>query len=108
MAELAKLLRWPVLLLLAGAGITLVYRYCPDRDPRKAGWFTWGAVLSTFCWLPISLAYSFYVDNFADYNATYGTMGALIGFLLWIWVSTVIVIIGAELNAELEREPPRP
>ncbi|MCA1366740.1 YihY/virulence factor BrkB family protein [Bradyrhizobium sp. BRP14] len=104
---LAKLLRWPVLLLLIGAGITLLYRYGPDRDPPKLRWLTWGAALSTLCWLPASLLFSFYIDNFANYNATYGAMGTLIGFMLWIWVSTMIIIVGAELNAELERQTAR-
>ncbi|MBZ7927630.1 YihY/virulence factor BrkB family protein (plasmid) [Ensifer adhaerens] len=100
---LAKFLRWPLLLLLVGVGITLIYRYGPDREPQKSRWFTWGAAIATICWLPVSLLFSFYVDNFADYNATYGTMGALIGFMLWIWVSTIIILVGAELNAELEQ-----
>ncbi|MCA1408524.1 YihY/virulence factor BrkB family protein [Ensifer sp. IC3342] len=103
----ARFVRWPVLLLLIGAGITLLYRYAPDRDPPKLRWLTWGAAFSTLCWLPASLLFSFYIDNFANYNATYGAMGALIGFMLWIWVSTIIIIVGAELNAELEHQTAR-
>ncbi|AFL50555.1 membrane protein [Sinorhizobium fredii] len=105
--RLARIARWPVLLLLIGAAIALVYRYGPDRDPPKLRWLTWGAAFSTLCWFPASLLFSFYIDNFADYNATYGAMGALIGFMLWIWVSTMIIIIGAELNAELEHQTAR-
>ncbi|AFL52371.1 membrane protein [Sinorhizobium fredii] len=105
--SLARILRWPVLLLLIGAAIALLYRYGPDRDPPKLRWLTWGAALSTLCWLPASLLFSFYIDNFADYNATYGAMGALIGFMLWIWLSTIIIIVGAELNAELEHQTAR-
>ncbi|WP_179213885.1 YihY/virulence factor BrkB family protein [Rhizobium sullae] len=105
--RLARIARWPVLLLLIGAAISLLYRYGPDRDPPKLRWVTWGAAFSTLCWLPASLLFSFYIDNFADYNATYGAMGALIGFMLWIWVSTIIIIVGAELNAELEHQTAR-
>ncbi|MCA1440286.1 YihY/virulence factor BrkB family protein [Ensifer sp. IC4062] len=105
--SIAKFVRWPVLLLLIGAGIALLYRYGPDRDPPKLRWLTWGAAFSTLCWLPASLLFSFYIDNFANYNATYGAMGALIGFMLWIWVSTIIIIVGAELNAELEHQTAR-
>ncbi|MQW88163.1 YihY/virulence factor BrkB family protein [Sinorhizobium saheli] len=105
--RLARIARWPVLLLLIGAAIALVYRYGPHRDPPKLRWLTWGAAFSTLCWFPASLLFSFYIDNFADYNATYGAMGALIGFMLWIWVSTMIIIVGAELNAELEHQTAR-
>lgn len=105
--SIARFVRWPVLLLLIGAGITLLYRYGPDRNPPKLRWLTWGAAFSTLSWLPASLLFSFYIDNFANYNATYGAMGALIGFMLWIWVSTIIIIVGAELNAELEHQTAR-
>ncbi|ASP82687.1 YihY family inner membrane protein [Sinorhizobium meliloti] len=104
---LLRFVRWPVMLLLIAAGITLIYRYGPSREPAKLRWLTWGAALSTICWLGASLAFSYYIDNFANYNATYGALGALIGFMLWIWISTMIVIIGAELNAELEHQTAR-
>ncbi len=105
--RLLRFVRWPVMLLLIAAGITLIYRYGPSREPAKLRWLTWGAALSTICWLVASLAFSYYIDNFANYNATYGALGALIGFMLWIWISTMIVIIGAELNAELEHQTAR-
>jgi uncharacterized BrkB/YihY/UPF0761 family membrane protein len=92
---------------LLAAVLPSLYRYGPDRDPPKLSWLTWGAALSTLSWLPVSLLFSYYIDNFADYNATYGAMGALIGFMLWIWISTIIIIIGAELNAELEHQTAR-
>lgn len=104
---LVRFVRWPVMLLLVAAGITLIYRYGPCREPAKLRWLTWGAALSTICWLVASLAFSYYIDNFANYNATYGALGTLIGFMLWIWISTMIVIIGAELNAELEHQTAR-
>jgi len=104
---LARLVRWPIMLLLIWGAVTLLYRYGPDRERAKLRWLTWGALFSTFCWLAASVLFSYYIDNFADYNATYGALGALVGFMLWIWVSTMIVIVGAELNAELEHQTAR-
>jgi membrane protein len=101
---LAAIARWPVLLLLVGAGISMLYRYGPSRERAKVRWLTWGAAFSTTLWLVASMLFSFYLENFADYNATYGTLGALIGFMVWIWISVIILIVGAELNAEMERQ----
>ncbi|WP_050980034.1 YihY/virulence factor BrkB family protein [Sinorhizobium sojae] len=105
--NVAKLVRWPVLLLVLGAGIMVLYRYGPSRDPGKLKWLTWGVGFSLVSWLAASVLFSYYIDNFANYNATYGTLGAAIGFMLWIWLSTLIVIVGAELNAVLERKTAR-
>ncbi|OJU05864.1 MAG: ribonuclease [Rhizobium sp. 63-7] len=104
---LASLGRWPVILAIVGAGITLISRYGPSREPAKLRWLTWGAALSTLLWLATSFLFSFYLENFANYNATYGTLGALIGFMVWTWISVVIVIVGAEVNAELEHQTAR-
>jgi membrane protein len=104
---LINLLRWPVLLVLAAFGISLLYRYGPSREPAKLRWVTWGASLAALFWLAGSVAVSFYLLHIANYNATYGTLGALIGFLFWTWISTIIVIIGAEVNAELEHQTTR-
>lgn len=101
---LAKLARWPLLLLLVGIGITMVYRYGPSRHPAKLRWLTWGTAFSTILWLVASFTFSFYIENFADYNATYGTLGALIGFMVWTWISVIILILGAEINSELEHQ----
>lgn len=113
---LLSLLRWPLLLVLATFGITLLYRYGPSRERAKFRWLTWGAAFAALFWLLGSLGVTFYLSHVADYNATYGTLGALIGFLFWTWISAIIVILGAELNAELEHQtaedsttgPPQP
>ncbi|RUM07798.1 YihY/virulence factor BrkB family protein [Rhizobium chutanense] len=102
--HMALLLRWPLLLLVVAVAVTSIYRFGPSRQPAKFRWMTWGAVLTTVAWAAMSLGFSFYLDHFANYNATYGTLGALIGFLVWIWLSVVILVIGAELNAELEHQ----
>jgi membrane protein len=105
--ELARFARWPVILAFVGGGITLLYHYGPSREHAKFQWLSWGAVFSTFLWLGASMLFSYYLENFANYNATYGTLGALIGFMVWMWISTIILIVGAILNAELEHQTAR-
>ncbi len=102
--ELALLARWPVLALLIVSAILAIYRFGPSREPARLRWMTWGAALTVLAWLAMSFVFSFYLSHFANYNATYGTLGALIGFLIWTWLSVTILLIGAELNAELERQ----
>ena len=101
---LLSILRWPVLLVLIGAGIVLLYRYGPDRERAKWRWVTWGSVFATMVWIAASAAFSFYLQRFADYEATYGSLGAIIGFLMWTWISVIILIIGGKLNAEMEHQ----
>jgi hypothetical protein len=74
------------------------------REPEKLRWITWDAGLTTVAWFLTSLVFSFYLDHFANYNATYGTLGTLIGFMAWIWISVVLLILGAEVDAELEHQ----
>ncbi|CAN5764440.1 YihY/virulence factor BrkB family protein [soil metagenome] len=101
-ARLLRLLRWLVLLPIIALVVSLFYRYGPSRAPARWRWITTGSALATLVWLIASIAFSFYLDGFAHYNVTYGSLGALIGFLLWMWLSSLIVIVGAELNAEME------
>lgn len=104
---LIRLLRWPVLLILVAGGISLIYHYGPSREPAKFRWLSWGAVFSTLLWLAASILFSYYLETFADYQATYGALGALIGFMVWTWISVIALIVGAELNAELEHQTAR-
>lgn len=104
---LLSLLRWPVLLVLATIGISLLYRYGPSREPAKKRWISFGATLAALFWLAGSLGVSFYLSHIANFNVTYGTLGALIGFLFWVWISSIIIILGAEINAELEHQTRR-
>lgn len=99
-----SLARWPILLVFVAGGIALLYRFGPSREPARARWLSWGTAFATICWLAASIGVSFYLSNFANYNATYGTLGALMGFMFWTWISVIIVIVGAELNAELEHQ----
>ncbi|PDT81449.1 YihY/virulence factor BrkB family protein [Sinorhizobium sp. BJ1] len=101
---LTRVARWPAILLLGTLGTVLIYRYGPSRERAKLRWLNWGAVFSTLLWLAASWLYSYYLENFANYNATYGALGALVGFMMWVWISMVILITGALLNAELEHQ----
>ncbi len=102
--SLIRILRWPIVLTFIGCGIAMIYHFGPSREPAKGRWLSWGAVLSTLLWVTASILFSYYLVTFADYQATYGALGAVIGFMIWTWISVMIIIVGAELNAELERQ----
>lgn len=104
---LISFVRWPLLLLVAAVGISLLYRYGPSRRPAKWRWITIGSVLAAFAWIAASLALGFYLANFGNYDATYGSLGAAIGFMTWLLLSMFIVIAGAELDAEIEHQTAR-
>lgn len=100
-------LRWPVLVAAVAGGVALLYRYGPSRDPAKWRWVSWGAGLTTLVWILGSVGFSFYLANFAHYDRAYGPLGAVIGFMMWTYVSSLILLAGAELNAELEHQTAR-
>ncbi|GAN50410.1 YihY/virulence factor BrkB family protein [Methylobacterium radiotolerans] len=98
------LLRWPVLLVAVLLGLALLYRYGPSRDAPRWRWVTPGGALAALLWIVASLLFSWYVAHFGSYNKTYGSLGAAIGFMTWIWLSTMIVLTGAQVNAEMEHQ----
>lgn len=98
------LLRWPLLAVATILGLAVLYRFAPDRRRARWRWVTWGSVFATAVWLAGSILFSVYVSNFGSYNETYGSMGAVIVLLLWFWLSSFVVLVGAELNAEIERQ----
>lgn len=104
---LMRVARWPTLLVLVSLGLSLIYRYGPSRREAKWRWVTWGSVAAALGWVGGSVLFSWYVASFDSYNRVYGSLGAGIGFMTWIWLSLVIVLLGAELNAELERQTAR-
>jgi membrane protein len=106
-AALLLLLRWPVLLVLVMLALALLYRYGPSREHAKWRWLTVGSAFAAVSWIAVSLLFSWYLSNFADYNATYGSLGAVIGLMMWMWISTAVVLIGAELNSEIEHQTAR-
>jgi membrane protein len=100
---LMSFVRWPVLLVAIMLVVTALYRYAPSRTHAQWRGITWGSVFSTIAWLAVSLLFSWYTAHFGSYNKTYGSLGAVFGFMTWIWLSVTIVLLGAEIDAELER-----
>jgi membrane protein len=100
-------LRWPVMYGLIIVGLAVLYRYGPSRRLAKWRWITVGSVFAASAWLAVSSLFSWYLSNFANYNATYGALGAVVGLMMWMWFSTIVVLIGAELNSEIEHQTAR-
>lgn len=100
-----KVLQWPLVFAIVATGIGLVYYFAPDAE-QEWEWITPGAVLSTILWLIASLVFKVYVANFADYNATYGSLGGVIVLMLWFYLSAFAILVGAEMNAEIEHASP--
>ncbi len=98
------LLRWPALLLIVIFSLAVLYRFGPSRNRPKWRWISAGSVLAAVLWLAASGLFSWYVTQFGSYNRTYGSLGAAIGFMTWIWISNIVVLAGAELNFEMERQ----
>ena len=98
------LLRWPAMLLVAIGALAVLYRYGPSRQVERWRWVTWGSALAAVMWLVTSLLFSLYVAHFGNYDKTYGSLGAVIGFMSWIWVSVITVLFGAEINSEIEHQ----
>jgi membrane protein len=97
-------LRWPLLAVAVVLGLAVLYRYGPDRQNPKWSWVSWGAVIATVLWLAASALFSFYASNFGNYNETYGSMGAVIILMMWFFISAYVVLLGAEINAEMEHQ----
>ncbi|MEZ0498214.1 YihY/virulence factor BrkB family protein [Sphingomonas sp. IW22] len=111
-----QVLTWIVAGAIASAAFAFIYRYGPDRAPARWRWLSIGSVAATVLWLLATVGFGIYAANFANYNATYGALGAVVVLLMWLFVSSYAVLIGAELNAEAERQtlidtttgPPQP
>jgi membrane protein len=101
---IVRYLRWPVMFALMILGLSVLYRYGPSRRLAKWRWLSVGSVFAAIAWLAMSLLFSWYLGNFANYNATYGALGAVVGLMMWMWLSTIVVLVGAELNSEIEHQ----
>ena len=101
---LLALLRWPTLGVLAAVAFALLYRVAPDRRPARWRWVSWGSTLAAAAWLGMSAALSWYVGAFSGFTATYGSLAAVFGFLIWSWLSALTILLGAKLNAEMEHQ----
>ncbi|BBK32175.1 membrane protein [Stella humosa] len=111
-------MRWPALAIALVAGLVILYRWGPCRPtapgPKSTGpsgrayWpgILLGSLVAALAWIVFSMLFSWYVANFADYNQTYGSLGAAIGFMIWIWLSATLILVGGEIDAEIERRPP--
>jgi membrane protein len=104
---LTRVLRWPALLLVLLTGLAALYRYGPYRRAAQWQWVSVGSVFAAMTWIGASYLFSWFLASFANYNATYGSLGAAVGLMVWLWISTIVVLLGAELNAEIEHQTAR-
>jgi membrane protein len=104
-AILLAIVRWPLLLALAATALAILYRWGPCRAPRWR-WIWFSAAAAALVWLAVSALFSWYVSHFGSYNRTYGSLGAIFGFMTWMWLSMVVVLVGAKLDAELQHRFP--
>src|ERR1700722_20295561 len=97
-------LRWPLLLVLAAVALAAIYRYGPSRTEARWQWLSVGSAAAAIGWLITSALFSLYIAHFGAYNATYGSLGAAVGMMMWMWISAIVILLGAELNAEIEHQ----
>ena len=97
--------RWPVLAVVLALGLAVIYRYAPDREQPKWRWMTPGSIAAVILWLVASAGFAWYVNSFGSYSETYGSIAGVIVLMLWFFISALAVLVGAELNAEVERQP---
>jgi membrane protein len=99
--------RWPVLIALVILGLAVIYRFGPSRREPQWKWLSAGSIFAAIAWLCSSALLSWYLSNFAHYDATYGSLGAAIGLMMWLWVSSIVLLFGAQLNSEIEHQTAR-
>ena len=104
---IVAVVRWPLLFAVLVAALGVLYRFGPSRRAARWPWLSVGAVAAAALWIAGSALLSWYLSNFANYNATYGSLGAAIGLMMWMWMSAIIVLCGAELNSEIEHQTAR-
>jgi membrane protein len=101
------MLRWPAIMIVIVLALSVLYRFGPSRRAAQWKWLSVGAIAATLLWIAGSALFSWYLSNFADYNATYGSLGAGIGLMMWLWLTSIAILIGAEINAEIEHQTAR-
>ncbi|WP_255558847.1 YihY/virulence factor BrkB family protein [Horticoccus luteus] len=104
---LVACLRWPCLVVLFASGVSALYRFGPSRRPARWSWLSGGAMVAATLWIAACVGFSFYVSKFGSYDRTYGSLGAIVIFLFWLYLTAYVVLLGAELNAEMERQTAR-
>lgn len=100
---LVDALRWIVAVGVLLAGASVLYRFGPNRRGTRMRWFSAGALLAVSSWIVLSVGFSYYVANFGNYNQVYGSIGAVIAMLIWLWISSFLVLLGGALNAQIEQ-----
>ena len=103
-AGLIRIARWPAMWTVLMVGLAVLYRYGPDRRAARWQWVSVGSVFASVVWIAASFLFSWYLAKFNTYNATYGSLGAVLAMMMWLWISTMVVLLGAELNAEVEHQ----
>jgi membrane protein len=101
---IVQIIRWALLIALVIAALAVVYRVAPDRDAPQFKWTSVGALVAAALWVLGSLGFSLYVNNFGSYNKTYGALAGVVVLLLWLYLTSYIVLLGAEINAESEKQ----
>ena len=101
---LIRIARWPGLLIVLLAGLAVLYRYGPNRRAARWQWVSVGSVFASVVWIAASFLFSWYLAKFNTYNATYGSLGAVLAMMMWLWISSMVVLLGAELNSEIEHQ----
>ncbi|PZO57887.1 MAG: ribonuclease BN [Leifsonia xyli] len=102
-ATVLLIVQWPILLIIAIVVVAVLYYWSPNVKQPKFTWVSGGSILALLIWIIASVGFGFYVGNFSNYNATYGSLGGVIVFLLWIWITNNALLFGAEFDAEIER-----
>lgn len=100
-------LRWPVILVVVTLFLSFLYRFGPSREDPKWRWVTLGGGLAAVSWVVVSFAFSWYVQRFGSFDRTYGSLGTVVGFMVWLWLSTLVALGGAQLDSELEHQTAR-
>jgi membrane protein len=98
-----RILVWPFAFAACSVMSSLIYRYGPNRARTKWRWITWGGAIASAVWIVGTFLFSWYVAKFGHYNEMYGNLGSIVGFLTWIWLSLLVLLLGAEINAEMDR-----
>lgn len=104
---LVRIARWPVMFAGLALALACIYRFGPSRRAPRWTWISWGSAAATLAWLAASALFSWYASNFGKFNETYGSLGGAIGFMTWLWVSAIVILLGAELDAEMEHQTAR-
>jgi membrane protein len=99
-----RIARWPAMFLVVALALACIYRFGASREAPRWRWISWGSVAATAIWLGASAVFSWYAANFGTFNETYGSLGGAIGFMMWLWISAIVILLGAELDAEMEHQ----